>query len=98
MTCAAPVRVRRPARSSRMPTPEAGPSAVAAAVLEGGSPDQADLVGRLRAGDQEAFAELVDAWSPVLLRVALLYVSTRASAEEVVQDTWLAVIGRLDRF
>jgi len=81
-----------------MPPPQAGPSAVAAAVLEGGSPAQADLVDRLRAGNRESFAELVDAWSPVLLRVALLYVSTRATAEEVVQDTWLAVIGRLDRF
>jgi RNA polymerase sigma-70 factor, ECF subfamily len=81
-----------------MPTPQAGPSAVAAAVLEGGSPAQADLVDRLRAGNRETFAELVDAWSPVLLRVALLYVSTRATAEEVVQDTWLAVISRLDRF
>jgi RNA polymerase sigma-70 factor, ECF subfamily len=73
-------------------------SAVAAAVAEGGSPAQAVLLVRLCAGDRAAFTELVDAWSPVLLRVALLHVSTRASAEEVVQDTWLAVIGQLDRF
>ncbi|SDC71519.1 RNA polymerase sigma-70 factor, ECF subfamily [Geodermatophilus telluris] len=75
-----------------------GLPAVVAAVREGGSDAQAELLGRLRAGDRQAFAELVDAWSGVLLRVALLYVSTRASAEEVVQDTWLAVIGQLDRF
>src|SRR4051812_20735411 len=73
-------------------------SAVAAAVREGGSAAQAELLRRLRAGDRDAFAELVDEWSSMLLRVALLYVSTRASAEEVVQDTWLAVIGQLDRF
>jgi RNA polymerase sigma-70 factor (ECF subfamily) len=73
-------------------------SPVVAAVREGGSAAQAELLERLRAGDRDAFAELVDAWSPVLLRVALLHVSTRASAEEVVQDTWLAVIGQLDRF
>src|SRR3569833_2843739 len=72
--------------------------AVAAAVLEGGSQEQADLLDLLRAGDRQAFAELVDAWSPVLLRVALQHVSTRASAEDVVQDTWLAVIRQLDRF
>lgn len=78
--------------------PDPGPSAVAAAVVEGGSPAQAELLERLRAGDQSAFAELVDTWSPVLLRVARLYVSTRASAEEVVQETWLAVIEQLDRF
>ena len=77
---------------------EPGTSAVAAAVLEGGSPAQARLLDRLRGGDRAAFAELVDAWSPMLLRVALLHVSTRASAEEVVQETWLAVIRQLDRF
>jgi RNA polymerase sigma-70 factor (ECF subfamily) len=77
---------------------EPGTSAVAAAVLEGGSPAQARLLDRLRGGDRTAFAELVDAWSPMLLRVALLHVSTRASAEEVVQETWLAVIRQLDRF
>ena len=81
-----------------MPDQPRGQSAVAAAVLEGGSPAQARLLERLRAGDQSAFAELVDSWSPVLLRVARLYVATRASAEEVVQDTWLAVIEQLDRF
>jgi RNA polymerase sigma-70 factor (ECF subfamily) len=81
-----------------MPYTEPSAPAVVAARLEGGSPGQAALVDRLRAGDRTAFAELVDAWSPVLLRVALLHVSTRASAEEVVQDTWLAVIRQLDRF
>jgi RNA polymerase sigma-70 factor, ECF subfamily len=74
------------------------PTAVAAALVEGGHEDQLELLRRLRAGDPPAFVELVDAWSPMLLRVALLHVSTRASAEEVVQDTWLAVIGQLDRF
>src|SRR3954464_3341531 len=81
-----------------MPQQESGTSAVAAAVLGGGTAEQAELLGLLRAGDPSAFAELVDTWSPMLLRVALLYVSTRASAEEVVQDTWLAVIEQLDRF
>src|SRR3954469_5575152 len=81
-----------------MPQQESGTSAVAAAVLGGGTAEQAELLGLLRAGDRNAFAELVDTWSPMLLRVALLHVSTRASAEEVVQETWLAVIGQLDRF
>jgi RNA polymerase sigma-70 factor (ECF subfamily) len=81
-----------------MPDQPRGQSAVAAAALEGGSPAQVQLLERLRAGDQSAFGELVDSWSPMLLRVALLYVSTRASAEDVVQDTWLAVIKQLDRF
>jgi RNA polymerase sigma-70 factor, ECF subfamily len=78
--------------------PHPGRSVVAAAVVEGGNPAQLQLLELLRAGDQSAFAELVDTWSPVLLRVARLYVSTRASAEDVVQETWLAVIEQLDRF
>ena len=76
----------------------AGATAVAAAAEPGGSSAQRHLLARLRGGDAAAFADLVDGWSPALLRVALLYVSTRASAEEVVQETWLAVIGRLDGF
>lgn len=58
----------------------------------------ADLVARLRAGDEGAFAEVLTAWSPAMLRVARAHVSTAASAEEVVQDTWLAVIKGLDGF
>jgi RNA polymerase sigma-70 factor (ECF subfamily) len=73
-------------------------STVVAAGHPGGSDSQSELLERLRSGDRTAFAELVDGWSPALLRVALLYVSTRASAEEIVQDTWLAVISQLDRF
>jgi RNA polymerase sigma-70 factor (ECF subfamily) len=52
----------------------------------------ADLVRRLCAGDEAAFAQIVDAWSPSLLRVARTFVSTDASAQEVVQETWLAVV------
>ena len=37
-------------------------------------------------------------YGPPLLRVAMLYVSTRAVAEEVVQETWLAVLTGLERF
>src|ERR671932_884563 len=78
--------------------PGSSVSTVAAAGHPGGSESQNRLLERLRAGDSSTFAELVDAWSPMLLRVAQLHVSTRASAEEVVQDTWLAVIRQLDRF
>jgi RNA polymerase sigma-70 factor (ECF subfamily) len=78
--------------------PERHPGPEATAVDPGGSSVPADLLARLRAGDRAAFAELVNGWSPGLLRVAQLHVSTRASAEEVVQETWLAVIGQLDRF
>ena len=60
--------------------------------------DQAALLDALRAGDERCFAWLVDRHSPALLRLARQYVSSRAVAEEVVQDTWLAVLHGLDRF
>ena len=56
------------------------------------------LVDLLRAGDAAAFTQLVENWSPLMLRLARAYVSTQASAEEIVQESWLAVIRGLDRF
>lgn len=63
-----------------------------------GEPADARLVQRLRGGDTEAFAEIVQAWSPMMLHVARMYVSTEASAQEVVQEAWLAMIQGLDKF
>jgi RNA polymerase sigma-70 factor, ECF subfamily len=57
-----------------------------------------ELVEALRGGDEAVFAEVVDAWSSSMLRLAASFVSTRASAEEVVQDTWLAVLNGIDGF
>ena len=57
-----------------------------------------DLVDALRAGDEQTFAALVDGWSGSMLRVARAHVSTDSSAEEVVQDTWLAVLTGLHGF
>lgn len=59
---------------------------------------EAALLARLRAGDEAAFDELVRMYSPTLLRVALMYVPSRAVAEEVVQETWLGLLNGLDRF
>jgi RNA polymerase sigma-70 factor (ECF subfamily) len=61
-------------------------------------PDDHLLVERLRAGDEEAFMDLVRRWSPTMLRVARMYVSSQAVAEDVVQETWLGVLNGLDRF
>lgn len=60
--------------------------------------DERDLVVRLQAGDETAFAELVRAYQTRLLRLAESVVSSRTVAEEVVQDTWLAVVRGVDRF
>jgi RNA polymerase sigma-70 factor (ECF subfamily) len=58
----------------------------------------AALVARLRNGDESAFAELIDLYGATMLRVAQMYVRDRATAEEVVQETWLAVLNGIDRF
>jgi RNA polymerase sigma-70 factor, ECF subfamily len=58
----------------------------------------AEIVVRLRAGDQNAFAEIVRSWSPAMLRVARAHVHSHATAEEVVQETWLGVLRGLDGF
>lgn len=60
--------------------------------------DEADLVARLQAGDEAAFAELVRGYQPRLLRLAESIVGSRAVAEEVVQDTWLGVVRGVERF
>ncbi|MFO7250957.1 MAG: sigma factor, partial [Actinomycetes bacterium] len=61
-------------------------------------PPDDDVIAALRAGDETAFATLLGTWSRGMLRVARAYVSTPEIAEEVVQDTWLAVIGAIDGF
>jgi RNA polymerase sigma-70 factor (ECF subfamily) len=58
----------------------------------------ADFVDRLRAGDEGAFMWLVDQLGPSMLRVARMYVSTLAVAEEVVQEAWLGVLQGIGRF
>jgi RNA polymerase sigma-70 factor, ECF subfamily len=60
--------------------------------------EDARLVEGLRAGDEAAFAALMRMHGASMLRVAQMYVSTRAVAEEVVQEAWLGVLKGIDRF
>jgi len=62
------------------------------------SPEDLAFVDRLRAGDEAAFMMLVDRHQGPMLRIARMYVSTRAVAEEVVQEAWLGILQGLDRF
>jgi RNA polymerase sigma-70 factor, ECF subfamily len=59
---------------------------------------ETELVERLRDGDEQAFSDLVDEHGATMLRVTRLYVRDRAVAEEVVQETWLAVLNGIDSF
>ncbi len=60
--------------------------------------DDAKLVQAIRDGDEAAFAGLVEELTGPLTRLALAHVPSRAIAEEVVADTWLAVLTGIDRF
>lgn len=63
-----------------------------------GEIDEAGLVKALQAGDEAAFRELVNRYHPPLVRLARASVGSQAVAEEVTQDTWLAVIRGIGRF
>jgi RNA polymerase sigma-70 factor (ECF subfamily) len=56
------------------------------------------LVKALVVRDRDAFAFLLDRYHGSLMRLALQYVPNRAVAEEVVQETWVAVLQGVDRF
>jgi RNA polymerase sigma-70 factor, ECF subfamily len=57
-----------------------------------------ERVAALRRGDEAAFVELVRGFHGSMLRLAMVYVSSRAVAEEVVQEAWLGVLQRIDGF
>jgi RNA polymerase sigma-70 factor (ECF subfamily) len=60
--------------------------------------EDAELVERLRAGDEAAFVDLVDRYHTSLLRLAATFVPSSAVAEEVVQETWLGVVRGIGGF
>jgi RNA polymerase sigma-70 factor (ECF subfamily) len=60
--------------------------------------DESGLLAALRKGDERAFGDLIDRHHASMLRVARSYAATREAAEDVVQETWLAVIKGLDTF
>src|SRR5262249_47495780 len=65
---------------------------------ESAEPSEADLLAALRNEDEAAFAYLVDKYYASMIRIALMYVSDQATAEDVVQETWIGVLRGLDRF
>ncbi|MBI5670688.1 MAG: sigma-70 family RNA polymerase sigma factor [Chloroflexi bacterium] len=60
--------------------------------------DEAGFVEALRQGDEAAFAALFDRYHTALVRTALIYVSHPSAADEVAQETWLAVFKGVGRF
>ena len=87
-----PFRGSGPRRYRPNPVPDVTDAAAAGPAAEW------RLVEQLRAGDEAAFRQLVERHHNALVRVAGNYVPTRALAEEVAQETWLAVVSGIDRF
>jgi RNA polymerase sigma-70 factor (ECF subfamily) len=56
------------------------------------------LLAALRAGDESAFVSLVERHHASMLRIAMVHCPRRDAAEEVVQETWLAVFEGIGRF
>ena len=60
--------------------------------------EESELLSRLRAGDERAFASLVETHHGTMVAVARTYVKTPAVAEEVAQEAWLGVVKGIDSF
>ncbi len=62
------------------------------------SHSDADLVARLKAGDQAAYAQLVEEHAGRIYRLALRMMGNEADAEDVLQETFLNAFRSIDRF
>lgn len=60
--------------------------------------EETELVRRLRAGDEDAFAALVERHHAAMVRLARGYVRSSAVAEEVAQEAWLGLLRGLNGF
>src|SRR5206468_766674 len=61
------------------------------------APDER-IVAALRAGDERTFGDLFRRQCPAMRRIARNYAGCDAVAEEIVQETWLAILTGIDRF
>ena len=89
-----PRRLRRPEERVGKLSNAALPPPNASAVAEA----DAVLVRSLRARDEEAFERVINQYYTPMLRLAMQFVRSREEAEEVIQDTWLAVLSGIDGF
>ena len=84
----------------RLRRPEERVGQLANADLPPPNEDDADiaLVHALRARDEKAFEQLIDRYYTPMLRIATGFVRSHEEAEEVIQDTWIAVLSGIGRF
>src|SRR4051812_34953444 len=80
------------------PAPSGRVTALGHTLFPVGEDQEAELLIRLRAGDEAAFTVVVERYHAPMLRLARSFVDSQAVAEEVVQDTWMGVLRGVDRF
>jgi RNA polymerase sigma-70 factor, ECF subfamily len=61
-------------------------------------PSDASLVAQVAAGDERAFAEIYDRSADAVLRVAMRLLGDRHASEEIVQETYLVLWNKAERF
>jgi RNA polymerase sigma-70 factor, ECF subfamily len=86
------------ARHVRKRLPAAAITARKSARPEAQPDPDAQLLERLRSGDEQAFIILVRRYRPSMVRLAAAYVPSQAVAEEVVQEAWLGFLNGISRF
>lgn len=77
---------------------EPGPSARGAAAPTHDQHADAALLARLRAGESEAFEQLIGLATPVMLAVARRMLPTETDAHDAVQTAYANMVRSLDRF
>jgi len=60
--------------------------------------DEPEFLARLRCGEAQAYRALIRRLHGSLIALATSIIGSRAQAEEVVQDAWLAVFSNIDAF
>ncbi|MCA9288382.1 MAG: sigma-70 family RNA polymerase sigma factor [Phycisphaerales bacterium] len=81
---------------SHVASPESSPTTATLGFVQ--PADEAELVARLRAGDQSAFAELVEQHTSHLAAVARRYLACEADVDDAVQEAFAAAFSNIDRF
>jgi len=75
------------------------PNSAGSQEIEGmASVEDLRMVEALRSGDESTFVSLVEGYHASMLRLAMIFVPSKAVAEEVVQETWMGVLQGLNRF
>lgn len=62
------------------------------------SPEDARLVGRLRAGDADAFEFLVREHAPWMLTIARRFLRSEHDAQDALQDSFISIFRGMDSF